>query len=91
MRIGDLHTVNLDEDEVIKFVGTHSLLESRDDFADRGRLAGSRRARDVDAVSNAIGDGGLKMGVNQREFAFSAGETGWDGGNMESRAGYLKW
>jgi hypothetical protein len=61
MRICDLHTVNLDEDEVIKFVRTNGLLQTGDDFPNRGSFTCSRSSRDVDTVACAIRNGGFEV------------------------------
>ncbi len=87
--VGDLHAVDLDEDEVVELVGAHGRVEVRDDLADGGGLAGARGAGDVDAGAGAVGDGGFEVGVDEAEFGFAAGEGGGDGGDVELGAGEL--
>ncbi len=90
MWIGDFHPVDLDEDEVIKFVGHHACIELRNNFADRSSLPSSGRTRDIDTRAGAIRDSGFQMSIDCGEFIVSAGKDIGDGGDMEVRASDLE-
>ena len=74
MWIGDLHPVDFHENEIVQLFSLYARIQLRNNFADRGRFARTRRARDVNACAGAGRDGGFEVGVNGSEFGRSAWE-----------------
>lgn len=61
MGVRDFHAVNLNKDEVVKFVRVNGILETTDDLADGGCLACAWGAGDVYTVPRTIADGSLQV------------------------------
>lgn len=90
VRIRHFHPVDLDEDEIVKFVVLHTCVQLRDDFAHRGCFACAGGAGDIDTGAGASGDGGFEVGVDGCEFCGAAGEGGGNRGDVQGCAGELE-
>ncbi len=90
MRICDFHAVNLDEYEIIEFLGHDGGVKLSNNLADCGCFSGTWCARDIDTCSSAFNNGCFKVGVDRGEFIFPAWKTVGYRGDMEPGAGSLK-